>query len=165
MVTTAVEASGVPWTHLWPGDFMENTLVWAPQIRTEGAVREPWPHAASTPIAMDDIAAVAAAALLADQNQNQAYSLTGPEKLTRRELTALIGQALGREIPLMQVGRDEAVAVLEASMGENAAWYVDTVLAGSAAGATEPTRLVEDLIGRPATTFAQWARQHVDDFR
>jgi uncharacterized protein YbjT (DUF2867 family) len=32
-VTRAVEAGGVAWTHLWPGDFMENTEMWAPQIR------------------------------------------------------------------------------------------------------------------------------------
>jgi hypothetical protein len=26
-VTRAVEASGIAWTHLWPGDFMENTAL------------------------------------------------------------------------------------------------------------------------------------------
>jgi uncharacterized protein YbjT (DUF2867 family) len=44
-VTRAVEASGIAWTHLWPGDFMENTLLWAPQIRATGAVHEPYPQA------------------------------------------------------------------------------------------------------------------------
>jgi uncharacterized protein YbjT (DUF2867 family) len=165
-VSTAVESSGVPWTHLWPGDFMENTLVWAAQIRTDGIVREPWPHAASTPIAMDDIAAVAATALLSADNESRAYSLTGPQALTRRDLAEQIGQALGRKVSLLQVTRDEAVAVLSASMGDNAAWYVDTVLAGSAAASrVEPNSLVESLIGRPATTFAEWAAQHADDFR
>jgi uncharacterized protein YbjT (DUF2867 family) len=59
-VTRAVEASGIAWTHLWPGDFFE-----------------PWPHAAGAPIGMDDIAAVAAVALLDDGHRGRAHSLTG----------------------------------------------------------------------------------------
>ena len=39
-IATAVEGSGIAWTHLWPGDFMENTGMWAQQIRATGAVRD-----------------------------------------------------------------------------------------------------------------------------
>lgn len=163
-VSDAVEASGVEWTHLWPGDFMENLTVWAPQVRTAGAVREPYPTATSAPIAMDDVAAVAATALLGTGHAGRAYSLTGPQALTRVELARQIGRALGREVPFVTVSRDEAVALLGATMGENAGWYVDHVLAPSVTGPTQVTTVVEQVIGRPATTFAAWARAHVDRF-
>lgn len=163
-VAGAVEASGVGWTHLWPWDFMENARLWAPQIRATSTVREPWPAAASAPVAMDDIAAVAATALLQDGHVGHAYTLTGPETLTRVDLVRLIGEALARGISFVEVGREEAADALRVSMGENADWYVDTVLAGFAHQPAAANRSVEEIIGRPATTFGQWAADHVDDF-
>lgn len=164
-VTVAVEASGVPWTHLWPWDFMENALVLAEQVRTHGTVREPWPEASSTPTAMDDIAAVAAQALLHDGHEGATYALTGPQALTRAGIVAELGRVLEREVAFVAVGRDEAVTALEPAMGEQAAWYVDTILAGSATAAAAPTTVVSDVLGRPAKTFAQWAQENADAFR
>ncbi|WP_280232456.1 SDR family oxidoreductase [Nocardia cyriacigeorgica] len=160
-VTRAVEDSGLAWTHLWPGDFMENTQTWAQQIRDTGAVREPYPEIASAPIAMDDIAAVAAVALLdGDAHTGKAHWLAGPEILTRRELVRQLGASLGRDIEFLRVSREEAVTALTPSMGENAEWYVDNVLGGGEENPTAPTGSVEQLTGRPARTFAQWAREH-----
>lgn len=76
-VAKAVEASGLAWTHLSPGDFMENTLSWAPQIIATDAVREPYPEGRSTPIAMDDIPRVAAVALTTPGHEGRSYPLTG----------------------------------------------------------------------------------------
>lgn len=163
-VAAAVEAGGGEWTHLWPGDFMENTTVWAEQIRTSGSVREPFPTAASAPIAMNDVAAVAATALVEPGHAGKAYSLTGPAVLTRVELVRQLGVALGRDIAFVTVSRAEAVAVLAAAMGENAGWYVDNVLAPSAVDPAYATRVVEEVTSLPATTFAAWAADNVGRF-
>lgn len=152
------------WTHLWPGDFMENNTMWAAQIRTSGVVREPFPTAASAPIAMDDIAAVAATTLLGSGHSGRAYSLTGPEPLTRVELVRQIGVALGRDLAFATVSVAEAVAVLAETMGKNASWYVDNVLASSAEDPVVATRVVEEITGRPATTFATWAADNLSAF-
>jgi uncharacterized protein YbjT (DUF2867 family) len=165
VVTRAVETFDGTWTHLWPGDFMENTLVWAAQIRTTGAVREPWPAASSTPVAMDDIAAVAATALLQDGHEGQAYSITGPESLSRVDLVRLIAQATGRPIRFIEASREDTVDTLTPVMGDNAGWYVDTVLAGMSAEPEPPKETIEQVTGRPATTFATWAAAHADSFR
>ncbi|MEV6135533.1 NAD(P)H-binding protein [Nocardia sp. NPDC051990] len=163
-VTEAVETSGLEWTHLWPGDFMENARIWAKQIRDTGAVREPYPSTASAPIAMDDIAEVAATALLGDEHAGKSYSLAGPEILTRTELVRQLGVALGRDIPFIPVSRDEAVEVFRSEMGDTASWYVDNVLGGMAEHPVAPTDSVSEIIGRSATTFARWAADHVGDF-
>jgi uncharacterized protein YbjT (DUF2867 family) len=162
-VATAVEESGAAWTHLSPGEFMDNLLMWAEQIRTTGEVRDGYPEAANAPIDLGDIAAVAAKALLEDGHAGKEYLLTGPETLTRAEMVRHIGAALGREIPFVEVGHDEAVAVLEPSMGEFARWYVDG-MRDFAEHPQQANRLVEEITGRPATTFAQWARKKVDQF-
>ncbi|SDS27472.1 NAD(P)H-binding protein [Jiangella sp. DSM 45060] len=159
-----VEASGIAWTHLWPGEFMENATIWSEQIRTTGQVRDGYAASANAPIAMDDVAAVAAVALVQDGHVGQAYSLTGPETLTRAEKVALIGRALGRDVPYVELSRDDAIAELSRSMGEYAEWYVD----GEKDLVDHPqqaTDAVARLLGRPATTFAEWAVRNATLFR
>ncbi|WP_336083446.1 NAD(P)H-binding protein [Nocardia sp. SSK8] len=164
-VCTAVEDSGLSWTHLWPADFMENTVMWAHQIRATGTVREPYPDAATAPIAMDDIAAVAASALLAEDTGNRAYPLSGPELLTRTELLGYLATALGRGLTFVKASREDTIAALAASMGEQASWYVDNVLTGySPDPATLPLTSVTDITGRPPTLFADWAAAHTAAF-
>jgi uncharacterized protein YbjT (DUF2867 family) len=165
-VTNAVESSGMTWTHLWPGDFMENSFDWAPQIIAERTVREPWPEGRSAPTAMDDIARVAAAALLSDAHVGHSLSLTGPEVLTRVELADRIGAALGEPVRFETVSRDQAVAERVPTVGaETAEWYVDTILGGSVDNPVRANRVIEEVTGRPATPYAQWARDNVAAFR
>lgn len=164
-VATAVESFDGAWTHLWPGDFMENSLSWAGQIRATGTVHEPRPDAASTPVAMDDIAAVAATALSQDGHDGRAYAITGPEVLSRIDLVRLIGEAIGRPLRFVAATRDETVASLFRAMGGNAGWYVDNVLAGMTPSPSPPNQTVHEVTGRPATTFARWVAGHADGFR
>jgi uncharacterized protein YbjT (DUF2867 family) len=163
-VAKAVEASGLAWTHLSPGDFMENALSWAPQIVATDAVREPYPHGRSTPIAMDDIARVAAAVLTTAGYEGEALPLTGPEILTRVDLAERIGAARGRPVRFETVTRDQAVVALEPDMGDTAEWYVDTILAGAVDWPAEVQPTVERVTGAPATTFAQWAQANAASF-
>jgi len=163
-VEEAVEESGIAWTHLEAGEFMTNSTIWAEQIRTAGVVRDAYPNAASAPVALEDIAAVAAAVLLEDGHAGKAYELTGPETVTRAERVRLIGEALGRDIPFVELTHEQAVGQLSAVMGEYAAWYLDRM----ARLAEHPQRAVpavEEITRRPGTTFAEWAVKHVGAFR
>ncbi len=163
-VEEAVEGSGVPWTHLRPGEFMNNALIWAPQIRATGMVRDAYPDAANAPIDLGDIAAVAAVCLLEDGHVGEAYELTGPEKLTRADQVRLIGEALCKEVPFVELSHEEAVEELAPTMGEYARWYLEGK-AELVESPQEPVPTVEEITGRPATTFAEWTVEHTDDFR
>ena len=164
-VNDAVEASGARWTHLWPGDFMENVRMWLPQIRATGEVREPWPDARSTPTAMDDIAEVAAVALAEDGHDGRAYPLTGPAAVSRTEMADAIATATGVPIRFVTGAPEETVRALEPSMGETATWFVENVLPALAGAEPKPNTLVADVTGRQATTFADWAAAHAGDLR
>ena len=164
-VTAAVEAAGPAWTHLWPGDFVENVRIWLPQIRATGTVREPWPDSASTPTAMDDIAEVAAVALLGEGHEGRAYPLTGPEPVTRREMVQALAEAIGREIGFVQATPEQTVEALRPSMGGTADWYVANVLPALAGATPEPNRLVEQITGRPACTVTAWAHRNAGRLR
>ncbi|WP_410876241.1 NAD(P)H-binding protein [Nocardia sp. A7] len=164
-VCDAVEGSGLAWTHLWPADFMENTLTWSQQIRETGAVREPHPGTATAPIAMKDIAAVAATALLTDGHVGRAHSLAGPEILTRADLVAHLADALDRDITFRTSTREETIAALQPTMGDNTTWYVDNVLIDfTPPPESLPTTSVADITGHPATTFSDWAHANAARF-
>jgi uncharacterized protein YbjT (DUF2867 family) len=158
-----VEASGLECTHLEPGEFMINATIWADQIRTTGQVRGTYPTAANAPIALEDIAAVAARVLLDESHSGRTYELTGPQSLTQPQMVHDIGLALGREVPFVEVSREEAEAVLVPTMGKYAGWYLDgrAVLVDHPQSAV-PT--VAEILGRPAMTFAQWAAANVELF-
>jgi uncharacterized protein YbjT (DUF2867 family) len=164
VIEDGVEACGVPWTHLEPGEFMTNAGIWAGQIAAGDVVRDTCGDAANAPIAPADIAAVAARILVDGGHAGRSYELTGPESLTRRERVMLIGAALGRELTYVDLPRDEAIEELAKVMGEYAEWYVDG-LEMLARHPQPASGTVAELIGRPATPFAEWARRNVAMFR
>jgi uncharacterized protein YbjT (DUF2867 family) len=164
VIEDGVEACGVPFVHLEPGEFMPNAEIWAPQIRAGDVVRDGYGSAANAPIALPDIAAVAAHCLLGDGHEGLSYELTGPESLTRRERVRQIGAALGRELTYVDLPHDELVEQLSLVMGEYGDWYADGLrqLVEHPQSAV-PT--VAQLTGRPATTFAEWAGRAAATFR
>ena len=158
-IEDGVEACGVPWTHLEPGEFMTNAGIWAAQIAAGDVVRDVHGDAASAPIALEDIAAVAARILVDGGHAGASYELTGPESLTRRERVACIGAALGRELSYVELDRERGIQQLALVMGEYAEWYVD----GAALFVEHPQQAVPtvaELTGRPGLRFAEWARRH-----
>jgi uncharacterized protein YbjT (DUF2867 family) len=175
-VEQAVEASGLDWTHLRPGDFAANKLqLWGPSIRAERVVRWPWPDETGIPVHEDDVAAVAAVALLEGGHGGRAYDLTGPETLTVRDQVEAIAAALGEDVRLEEVSREAALALLTGQGGwaaENAPFLLgyegfspDTEVPEYAAEELVPLPTVEQVTGRPARSFARWAADHAADFR
>jgi uncharacterized protein YbjT (DUF2867 family) len=163
-IEDGVEASGVPFTHLEPGEFMSNADLWASQIQAGDVVEDAYGDAVNAPIAQEDIAAVAARVLVEDGHDGRSYELTGPQALARREKVEAIGRALGRDLTYVDLPRDEALPVFERAMGQYASWYLDglAVLARYPQAAV-PT--VAQLTGRPAMTYEQWAGRHASIFR
>ena len=162
----AITASGLGNTQLGPGEFLENLAMWAGQIRATATVRDPYPDAVEALISMDDIARVAATLLVKPEQSHhgQMYELTGPEALTRAQIAEQIGIGIGVDVAFERCSRAEAEAALRPAMGEEAAWYLDTV-SGAVDKPERANRLVEQLTGTPAQTVAEWACEHAALFR
>ncbi|ONI71402.1 hydroxylase [Kribbella sp. ALI-6-A] len=164
-VERAIEDGGFEWTHLRPGQFMNNTLDWAESIKTEGVVRGPYAAAVQTPIDLGDIAAVASVVLRDESYTGQRLLMSGPEQLTQPEEVALIGKAIGRELRFEELTHEEAVAAWTPFMGaESAKWLVDGFRM-MAEYAAEPSPVVREVTGRPAKTYRQWAIDNAAAFR
>jgi uncharacterized protein YbjT (DUF2867 family) len=161
-----VRQSAREWAFVRPGGFTGNTLGWATEIRQTDGVRQPFAELARPLIHEADIAAVAVAALTEDGHANATYAVTGPALVTQREQLAAIGKAIGRELAYEEVPAEEAPALLIAAgwppaMAHGALRTWAEMLANP-----EPiTRTVEEVTGRPARTFAEWAVDHAADFR
>jgi uncharacterized protein YbjT (DUF2867 family) len=163
-VEDAVEATGVPFTHLEPGEFMNNATLWARQIKAGDEVRDAYGEAVNSPIAQEDVAAVAARVLLSDEHVGESYPLTGPEGLSRRQKVAAIGEGLGRELRYVEVSHEEAVAEFRPELGEHAGWYFDG-LDALVDNPHPPLPAAAQLTGRPGMTLVEWVRRHADLFR
>jgi uncharacterized protein YbjT (DUF2867 family) len=161
----AIAASGVANTQLGPGEFLENLVLWADQIRTTATVRDPYPGAVEAMISMDDIARVAATLLMmpGQSHHGRMYELTGPESLTRAQIAEQIGVGIGVDVGFEQCSRDEAVRALRPVMGDGAGWYLDTV-AGALDKPQQANGLVAELTGVPAQSVAEWARENAAFF-
>ncbi|WP_214416404.1 SDR family oxidoreductase [Sphaerisporangium fuscum] len=151
------------WTILRPGTFANNLLSWAWQIRSGAPIRAPYLASAQAPIHEYDVAEAAAETLLSDEHLGEVIPLTGPQALTRSEQVAIIGEALGREIPLVEITPEEfraetAQFIPEPVMKMLLDYWHDTLTV------PDVPRPVTVVTGRPGRALAEWAADHRADF-
>jgi uncharacterized protein YbjT (DUF2867 family) len=166
VVESAIEESGLDWTFIRPGMFATNTVWWwSRSIRDEGVVRLPYPDAQTSPIHEKDMAALAVTALTEPGHVGQAYTVYGAQSLTLRDQVTQIGQAVGRKVAIKAITPEQAREELGRTMPPIG---VETIMrVWTAANGTPATvsTIVEEVTGRRARTFAEWAIDHAGDFR
>lgn len=166
-VEEAAVASGLEWVSLRPNSFAANTLLsWGAQIHAGDIVRGPYATSAEGLIHERDLAGVGARALLTDGLVGRKLELTGPESLTQQEMVTIIGDVIGRplryeEIPPEAVKR----GMVQRGFREP---FVGALMARYAGGVGQPALVtggVEQILGRPARTYAEWVADHTEAFR
>lgn len=151
-------------TFLRSSGFAANTLAWAGQLRHSDTLRWVFPDARRALVHEADLADVAVRALVED-GHDVAYHLTGPEQISQADQLAAVGEALGRKLRFEEIDLETAAGELFPDFPPPVA---RSILAGQARmiGHPEPrTDTIARLTGRPARSYAQWARDHVADFR
>lgn len=156
-----VRASGLAFTFLHPTWFMQNfTTSMAGAIKA-GTLAEPAADRKTAFIDARDIAAVAAKALLEPGHDGKTYTLTGPELLSRAEVVQVLSKELGRPVAYLAVTDEQFRAAVKDFLRPSYTELLSWLYAGVRAGQTEVrTGTVEELLGRPPTAFAQFARDH-----
>lgn len=160
----AVRTSGMEWTILRPGGFASNALAWVPMIQEMGAVHAPFGDVALPVVDPLDIAEVAAAALTEDGHAGRTYEITGPVATTPRERVAEIAAATGRALEFVEQSPEEARGQMSSPGKANS--MPPAVVEGTLAILGQPTAdeqavspHVEEVLGRPARGFGEWARR------
>ena len=147
-----------------PSWFMQNfTESFFAEGVASGALVAPAGDGAAPFVDADDIAAVAAAALLHDGHGGRTYELSGPEALTFPEAATILSTHVGHPVRHVDLPVAEWVAGAEAN-GLPAAYagmlggLFDVIRDGHEARLSTG---VQDALGRPATRFADWAQREV----
>ncbi len=165
-IEQALKASGLEWTILAPGFFMQNFLNMAGMVKGQGKVMMPVP--ADVKIGMIDVrdtGDVAAAVLTGDGHNGQSYYLASVEA-TPSDFTAALSSELGKDIPFVQVPLEGAIgAMKERGMPD---WLIDHqtklmgfLAEGQLAGTND---LIEQLSGRAARSLEGFAKDYAGAF-
>jgi uncharacterized protein YbjT (DUF2867 family) len=159
-------ASGMAWTFVRPGMFAGNAVgFWAGQIRAGKVVRWPYVESPTAPIDERDIAAVAVSSLLYSRHEGGDYVITGPESLKQSEQVAAIARAIGRELWVENLSPEDARRELTPAFPLPVLNILMTCWAAAIGQPAHVTSTFAEVTGRPPRTFAEWARDYVEEFR
>jgi len=164
-----VEKSGIPYVHLRPNWFMQNfnSGPMLADIKRTGGLHLPASDAKLSFIDVRDIAAAALAALTEPQHAGNAYTLTGGRALDHYEVVSILSRAAGKTISFVPLTEEIASAALrKAGVAEDLIerWtdFYRKVRQGLCASVTHD---VESVLGRPTTTFEQYAKDHAASWK
>src|SRR5437868_6001040 len=159
-----LQSLGIPWTILRPGTFASNFLTFF--NREKGGIFLPMGEGKDSFIDPRDIAACAVKLLTTPGHDGRIYEITGTEDLSYAQCADKISAAAGRTIVYQDVPEDALRQGLLA-MGIPAAIAESflTFFAGVRHGKVfPPTSAVANLLGRPARSFDEWARDNAAAF-
>jgi uncharacterized protein YbjT (DUF2867 family) len=163
----AIRATGIDYTFVQPSGFMSNALYWANSIKSAGVVRTATGDGKIPFIHPQDIADVTTEVLVSGKHRGTSLPITGPESLTYAEMAAKLAIVIGKPI------RFEAISEAEARRQQQA-WGADpdllearlSIFRAIREGRLDSvTNVVEQVLGRQAITFDQWASENADAFR
>ena len=167
-IERAVEASGIAYTFLRPGSFMQNFVTYQGEtIRTENAFYLPCGDAREAFVDARDIAGVAAQALIHDGHEGKAYDLLGPEPLTYADAAAKLSAALGRTVNYVSVPEAEfKKAMIGTGLPEPSVdRLVDLYRFIREEHPPTQSTAIKDVTGRDPISFDQFAHDYADAWR
>ena len=162
-----LEASGMAFTHLRAGEFMQSYFRQVPSIVAKGAILLPMEDAKIASIDVGDIAEVAATVLTTPGHEGKIYPLTGPEALSMSEVAERLSAATGRKIDYVNVAPEEATqANLARGLPPYTAEALSELFAERRRGKeAQVSAVIPTVFGWNATSFAEFAERHVAIFR
>ena len=159
--------SGMGWTVLRNGIYLDPLADWAPALAEMGRLPYPVHTGRVAYVSRDDLARASAAACLDDAHVGRVYELTGPQALSMPRLASALSDATGREIRFDCVDENEFAAICRA---DGVPDLVIDVLAsmyravdhGEFEQASDDIRL---LTGEPPEDAGTWLRRALEAFR
>lgn len=170
-----IEESGMPYTFLRAGAFMQNFINFFGQtIKTQNAIYLPVGDGKVSFVDVRDIAAVATEILLAKNNGSKSkqqheykkYDITGNEALSYSQAAEILSNVLGRRISYVNVTEEDARNAMKKMGMED--WLIDALVelysVIRSGYASQSTTVVEQIIGRKPISLEQFARDYASFF-
>lgn len=162
-----LEESGLDFTHLRSGEFMQAYFRQAASVASRGVLPLAMGDGRIASIDVQDVAKVAAAVLTTSGHEGKTYPLTGPESLTMSEVAVRLSSATGRPVRYVSVDPKEAhQARLAAGMPPYLAEALDELFAERRQGKEARVwATIETVFGWRPITFDEFATRHAAIFR
>ncbi len=162
-----IKASGLAWTMIRPGFFMQTFAASAPRIKESGNIVLPLGSATLCVTDLRDVAAIMAKVLTEPGHENKSYDITGPELITMQEVAARFSKILGREYKYVDLPLDAFKGALK-NAGFND-WRINAVAAelnSIANGSLDhTTNTVQELLGRKPHSIDDFVSDNAALFR
>jgi uncharacterized protein YbjT (DUF2867 family) len=161
-----IKSSGIPWTMLKPTFFMQNTMMAAQTISSDGVIYWDMKDGKLGMIDVRDIADSASAVITGEGHEGKSYILTGPEAISFHDVAKSFSKVLDKEVKYVNVpGEASLQAMTGMGMPEwMAKGYVELSEGFSENFANSTTENVKLLTGHPARSFEQFANDFAQIF-
>jgi uncharacterized protein YbjT (DUF2867 family) len=165
-IDAELKASGLPYTILRPHNFMQNTLMAAQTVASDGAVYMPMKESKLGMIDVRDIVDVAAKVLTEAGHEGKTYGLTGPASISYQDIAAGLSKALGKEVKYVDVPLEAArEGMLGMGLSE---WFADAMTeynkVFSEGFGDFMTNDVKEITGHPARSYETFAHDFSQAF-
>lgn len=113
-VDKALKTSGLRWTSIKPTFFMQNLMMAAPSVKSDGKIYWDWAEGKAGMIDIRDVAESALGALTGKAEEGREYILTGPKSISMHDVATSFAKKLGKPVDYIPVPHK---ASKEAMMG------------------------------------------------
>lgn len=162
-----VAASGLAYTIIKPHFYLQNLLGNAPQIAKDGKFFYAMGDGKLPMIDVRDIGEFFARVLLTDGHDGKTYTITGPSAVTLHEFAAAVSRATGKPVAYVPVPMEAAVQGMK-SWGMDdwmVGMMIDYMTAYSRSWASDVTPDFQKVVGRPARSIDDFARDFAAAFK
>ncbi len=155
-----LERSGLTYTLVQPTFFMQNVMMAAQTVSSDGVVYMPVRDGRLGMVDVRDVADVALKILTSEGHESKSYVLTGPVSISFHDVADGLSRATGKKVTYVDVPMEAARgSMIDMGMPE---WTVDgfcELFEGFAEGFADlTTQNVEQLTGHPARSIETFCR-------
>ena len=167
-VETYLIQSGIPFTILQPGSYMQNILdIWE-RIERDGVYAVPYGVTARLSLVdLDDVGEAAGKVLTEDGHDYASYELSGPATLTAPQIATILEKQLGRPVQAVDFPLDQWEQ--RARAGGFGDYSVKTLLTMfrhyAKQGLVGNPNIISWLLGRPPTDYAAFVERTLRERR
>jgi len=161
-----LKKSGLPYTILKPHFFMQNIMMAAESIASEGKIYMPFKDGKLGMVDIRDVADASAVVLTVGGHEGKTYTPTGPKSISISEVSAAFSSTLDKEVNYIDVpveAADESLSEMGLSDWVKAA-YIEYFQAYSEGWGDFTTSDVEDITGNPPRSIETFAKDFAQVF-
>jgi uncharacterized protein YbjT (DUF2867 family) len=166
-IENKLEASGISFTHLRAGEFMQSYFRQVPLILNKDSIILPMEDQKIASIDIADIAEVAVKVLTGSGHEGKVYPITGPEALTMNEVAEKFSAVLGRKIIYINIAPSDAKRnQLAAGVPQYTADALEELFAERRKGReSQVYNTMEEVFGLKPTSFEEFIVRNLPVFK